>query len=77
MKSDKYYIFCISIIKSLKFNQVATIMGENMIMIKDPKNFCFNFDLPKDIDENLKCEIEFSIKNTESLAEIIITNEIE
>ena len=48
-----------------------------MIMIKDPKNFCFNFDLPKDIDENLKCEIEFIIKNTESLAEIIIKNEIE
>ena len=37
-------------------------MEENMIVIRDTKTFCFNFDLPKDVDENLKCEIEFTIK---------------
>ena len=52
-------------------------MEENMIVIRDPKTFCFNFDLPKDVDENLKHEIEFIIKSNESLAEIIIKNDIE
>ena len=41
------------------------------------KTFCCNFDLPKDVDENLKCEVEFIIKNNESLAEIIIKTKIE
>ena len=40
-----------------------------MIVIRDPKTFCFNFRIPKDIDENLKREIEFIIKNNHSLAE--------
>ena len=40
-----------------------------MIVIRDPKNFCFNFDCPKDIDENLKHKIEFIVKSNESLAE--------
>ena len=44
-------------------------MEENMIVIRDPKTFCFNFDWPKDVDENLKHEIEFIIKSNESLAE--------
>ena len=39
-----------------------------MIVIRDPKNFCFNLDWPKDADENLKYEIEFIIKSDESLA---------
>ena len=43
-----------------------------MTGIRDPKTFCFNFDFPKDVDENLKCEIKFIIKSNESLAEIII-----
>ena len=29
-------------------------MEENMIVIKYSKNFRFNFDWPKDVDENLK-----------------------
>ena len=53
------------------------IMEENMTVIRDPKCFCFNFDLPKDVDENLKREIEFIIKSNESLGRIIIKNEIE
>ena len=38
-------------------------------MIRDPKTFYFNFDPPKDVDENLKNEIEFITKNNESLTE--------
>ena len=52
-------------------------MEENMIVIRDPKTFCFNFDWPKDVDENLKHEIEFLIKSNESLAENKIENETE
>ena len=29
-----------------------------MIVIRDPKTFCFNSDFPKDVDKNLKREIE-------------------
>ena len=73
MKSEKY-IFCISIIQSTKkvYNNLIKPwkMEGNIISIKDPKTFCFNFDWPKYIDhENLKHEIEFIIKNNESLAE--------
>ena len=53
------------------------IMEENMIVIRDPKTFYFNFDWPKYVDENLKHEIKFLIKNNESLAENKIKNEIE
>ena len=45
------------------------IMEENMIVIKDPTSFSFNSNFPKDVDENLKFEIEFIIKSNESLAE--------
>ena len=44
-------------------------MEENIIVTRDPKIFCFNFDWPQEIDENLKHEIEFIIKSNESLAE--------
>ena len=44
-------------------------MEENMIVIRDPKTFCFNFDWLKHVDENLKHETEFIIKSNESLAE--------
>ena len=29
-----------------------------MIIIRDPKTFCFNFDWSKDVDDILKHEIE-------------------
>ena len=48
-----------------------------MIVIRDPKTFRFDFNLPTDVDENLKNEIEFIIKSNESLAENKIKNEIE
>ena len=44
-------------------------MEENLIVIRDPNTFYFHFDWPKDIDENLKHEIEFIIESNESLAE--------
>ena len=40
-----------------------------MIVIRDNKTFHSDFDWPKDVDENLKHEIEFIIKSNESLAE--------
>ena len=52
-------------------------MEESVTVIRDPKNFCFNFDWPKDADENLKHEIEFIIKSDEYLAENTIKSEIE
>ena len=52
-------------------------MEENMIVIRDPKTFCFNFDWPKYVDENLKCEIKFIIKSNASLAENKIKNKTE
>ena len=44
-------------------------MEEHMIVIRDPQTFYFYFDWPKDVDENLKDEIEFIIKTNESLSE--------
>ena len=81
MKSNKYCIFFISIKnhqKSLQqFNEVIIIIEENMIAIRDPKTFSFNFDWSKYVNENLKREIEFIIKCNEYLAENKIKNETE
>ena len=44
-------------------------MEVNMIVMRDPKTFCFNFNWSKYDDENLKHEIEFIIKIKESLTE--------
>ena len=52
-----------------QFNQVIIIMEESLAVITDPKTFYFYFDWPKNIDENLKHEIEFIIKSNESLPE--------
>ena len=52
-------------------------MEDNLIVIRYPKNFCFNFDWPKVFDKNLKHEIEFIIRSNESLAENKVKNEIE
>ena len=46
-------------------------MEENMIVMRNPESFCFDFNLPKDVGDNLEREIEFIIKNNESLAEIV------
>ena len=46
-----------------------------MIVTRDPKNLCFNFDRPKYFDESLKDEIEFIIQGNESLADNKIKNE--
>ena len=52
-------------------------MEENMIVIRDSKTFCFHFHWLKDVDENLKHEIEFMIKSNESLAADKMKNEVE
>ena len=51
-------------------------MEENMIVIRDPKSFYFDFDWPENVDKNLKCETQFTRKNNESLAGNKIKNEI-
>ena len=43
-------------------------MKENMIVIRDPKTLYFHFDWPKNVDHNLKHEIEFIIKSNGFLA---------
>ena len=48
-----------------------------MIVIRDPKLFCFNFDWSKYVDKRLKCETEFIIKSNESLAKNKIKNKTE
>ena len=45
-----------------------------MVTIREPKTFYFDFDWPKNVDENLKHEIEFIIKSNESLADNKIKN---
>ena len=40
-----------------------------MTVIRDLKTFCFNFDKPNNVEQNLKHEIEFITKINESLAE--------
>ena len=52
-------------------------MKENMIVIRDPKTFCFNFDQPKDVDQNWKHGMQFITKSKESLAENKVKNKIE
>ena len=52
-------------------------MEENIILMRDPKTFCFNFDWPQDVHEKLKHKIQIIIKSNESLAENKIKNEIE
>ena len=78
MKSDKYFIFYISIKnhqKSLQqINQVIILIEENMTVIRDSKTFYFNFDWLKDVDMNLKHDIEFIITINESLVEYKIKN---
>ena len=48
-----------------------------MIVMRDPKTFYFYFDWPKEVNENLKHEIEFIMKSNESLAENKTKNETE
>ena len=52
-------------------------MEENITVMRDPKTFYFDFDWPKDVDEDLKHEIEFIIKNIESLPDNNIKNDTE
>ena len=44
-------------------------MEENMVVIRDPKTFYFDFDWPTTFHESLKHEIEFIITSNVSLVE--------
>ena len=59
------------------FHDSSIIVEENIVVIRDPKTFCFNFDFPKHVDKNLKREIGCIIKINESLVENKIRNNIE
>ena len=52
MKSEKYYIFYISIIKSTKINQVITKVrvhiGDNKLVVTTGRK-TFHFDLHRDV----------------------------
>ena len=48
-----------------------------MSAIRDLKTFYLNFDWPKDIDENLKHEIEFIAKSNEYLTGNKLKNKTE
>ena len=48
-----------------------------MAVIRDLNTFYFYFDWPNNVDENLKHEAEFIIKNNESLAENKIKSKVE
>ena len=48
-----------------------------MVLMRDPRTFYFDFDWPKEVDENLKHEIKFIIKSNKYLAENKIRTEIE
>ena len=50
------------------------INGKRLIITIESKNF--HFDLSKNVDNNLKHEIDFVIKHKELLAEHSIKNEI-
>ena len=47
-----------------------------MSLIRDPKTSSFDFDCPKNVDENLNYEIGLIKRINESLAENKIKNEI-
>ena len=53
------------------------ITEKNIIVIRDTTPFYFNLNLPKDVGENWKQDIEFIIKSNESLAENKIKDELE
>ena len=67
MKSGKYYIYCINTIKSSKtFSKIWSSHYNNWKKYGCDKR---TLDLHKDVDTNLKHEIEFIIKSNEPLAE--------
>ena len=47
-----------------------------MVLIREPKTFCFDFHWSKYVYENLKHKIQFLVKSNGSLAENKIKNKI-
>ena len=65
MKQDKYCIFCISIMQTLK--KFTIILSSHYNHGKDPKTFCLNFDCPKML--MIIWSMNLLYKSNESLAE--------
>ena len=58
-------------------NKIRQIkLPRSLFVIRVPKSFYFNFDLPKDVEKNLKHETQLILKLNESLAEHKIKNNI-
>ena len=67
------------IIKTVYNNLIKSLYNSGRKYDCDKRShitLCFTFDWAKDVDQNLKHEIEFIIKSNESLAEDKIKNEI-
>ena len=47
-----------------------------MVVVRELKTFCFDFNWPKNVDENWKHEIDI-VKSNQSLADNKMKNEIE
>ena len=79
MKSEILHLFYQhnKITKKVYNNLIKSLYGCNMVVIRDPKIFCFNFDWSKYVDEDLKHETEFIIKANQVLAEDKIKDETE
>ena len=50
---------------------------DNKFVTIEPQTFHFHFDLPKDVDKNLKLENDFVIRHSECLVKGRIENEID
>ena len=54
---------------------MGVFIDDNKLIITETINFHFYFDLPKDVDKNLKHKIDHIIKHNGYLAEQRIKNE--
>ena len=56
--------------------RIEVYIKDIKLVIREPKIFHFNYDLPGNIEKNLKYEIDFIIKLIESLAKHKLKNKI-
>ena len=50
---------------------MGVYIEDNILVKREPKNFHFNFDLPKKVHQNLRHEIEFTIKRNGSFDQLL------
>ena len=56
---------------------MGVYFDDNKFAMIEPQTFHFHFDLPKDVDKNLKLETDFVIRHNEYLVKGRIKNEID